>query len=66
MTYHPGTTALLLVDPYKDFLSEGGKAWLGYHVTLVKDATADLQSGGHARRTRYQRADLRPRYHHHR
>ena len=27
MTYHPTTTALLLVDPYNDFLSEGGKAW---------------------------------------
>ena len=25
MTYHPTTTALLLVDPYNDFLSEGGK-----------------------------------------
>jgi nicotinamidase-related amidase len=27
MTYHPATTALLLVDPYNDFLSEGGKLW---------------------------------------
>jgi nicotinamidase-related amidase len=27
MIYHPTTTALLLVDPYNDFLSEGGKAW---------------------------------------
>jgi nicotinamidase-related amidase len=27
MTYHPTTTALLLVDPYNDFLSEGGKVW---------------------------------------
>ena len=27
MTYHPTTTALLLVDPYNDFLSEGGKLW---------------------------------------
>jgi hypothetical protein len=27
MTYHPTTTALLLVDPYNDFMSEGGKAW---------------------------------------
>ena len=27
MTYHPATTALLLVDPYNDFLSEGGKIW---------------------------------------
>src|SRR4051794_3362599 len=27
MTYHSTTTALLLVDPYNDFLSEGGKLW---------------------------------------
>ena len=27
MTYHPRTTALLLVAPYNDFLSEGGKLW---------------------------------------
>ncbi len=27
MAYAPETTALLLVDPYNDFLSEGGKTW---------------------------------------
>jgi nicotinamidase-related amidase len=27
MTYDPTKTALLLVDPYNDFLSERGKAW---------------------------------------
>ncbi|HJV41673.1 MULTISPECIES: isochorismatase family cysteine hydrolase [unclassified Caulobacter] len=27
MTYDPKTTAVLLVDPYNDFLSEGGKTW---------------------------------------
>jgi nicotinamidase-related amidase len=27
MTYDPEKTALLLVDPYNDFLSEGGKTW---------------------------------------
>lgn len=27
MSYRPETTALLLVDPYNDFLSEGGKTW---------------------------------------
>ncbi len=27
MTCHPMTTALLLADPYNDFLSEDGKAW---------------------------------------
>ena len=26
-TYDPGRTALLFVDPYNDFLSEGGKLW---------------------------------------
>src|ERR1700749_2084669 len=27
MNYDPATTAILLVDPYNDFLSEGGKVW---------------------------------------
>jgi nicotinamidase-related amidase len=27
MTYDPATTAILLVDPYNDFLSDGGKIW---------------------------------------
>ena len=27
MTYEPANTAILLVDPYNDFLSEGGKLW---------------------------------------
>jgi nicotinamidase-related amidase len=27
MDYDPATTAILLVDPYNDFLSEGGKLW---------------------------------------
>ena len=27
MVFDPATTALLLVDPYNDFLSEGGKVW---------------------------------------
>jgi nicotinamidase-related amidase len=27
MSYDPDTTAILLVDPYNDFLSEGGKLW---------------------------------------
>jgi nicotinamidase-related amidase len=26
-TYHKGITALLVVDPYNDFISEGGKIW---------------------------------------
>jgi nicotinamidase-related amidase len=27
MSYSPSTTAILLVDPYNDFLSDGGKLW---------------------------------------
>jgi nicotinamidase-related amidase len=27
MSYDPSTTAILLVDPYNDFLSDGGKLW---------------------------------------
>ncbi|MFH5878211.1 isochorismatase family cysteine hydrolase [Arthrobacter sp. NA-172] len=27
MSHDPSTTAILLVDPYNDFLSEGGKLW---------------------------------------
>ncbi|MBV9175180.1 MAG: cysteine hydrolase [Chloroflexi bacterium] len=27
VTYEPETTALLVVDPYNDFISEGGKVW---------------------------------------
>jgi len=27
MSYHASATAILLVDPYNDFLSEGGKLW---------------------------------------
>ncbi|MDA0161357.1 cysteine hydrolase [Solirubrobacter ginsenosidimutans] len=27
MTYDPDNTALLVIDPYNDFLSEGGKIW---------------------------------------
>ena len=27
MSYDPSTTGILLVDPYNDFLSEGGKVW---------------------------------------
>ena len=27
ITYEPATTALLVIDPYNDFISEGGKIW---------------------------------------
>ena len=32
-TYPPGSTAVLLVDPFNDFISEGGKLW-----NLVKES----------------------------
>ena len=28
-TYDRGITALLVIDPYNDFISEGGKIWPG-------------------------------------
>lgn len=37
MPYVPAETAILLVDPYNDFLSEGGKAW-----PRVKDVAAKV------------------------
>lgn len=27
MTFAPGITGLLVIDPYNDFISEGGKVW---------------------------------------
>jgi nicotinamidase-related amidase len=27
LSYDPDVTALLVVDPYNDFISEGGKIW---------------------------------------
>ena len=27
VTYHKPLTALLVIDPYNDFISEGGKIW---------------------------------------
>lgn len=35
VTYEKELTALLMIDPYNDFISKGGE------VTMVKDATAD-------------------------
>ena len=44
MLYDPRTTALLLVDPYNDFLSEGGKLW-----PRVKAVAEDVQLLSHLR-----------------
>jgi nicotinamidase-related amidase len=43
--YAADRTALLIVDPYNDFMSEGGK----FYETLIKHATAAFeQEGMHA------------------
>ena len=35
--YEPAHTGLLLMDPYNDFLSEGGKAW-----PLLKEVATEV------------------------
>jgi len=43
--YERGTTALLLVDPYNDFLAEGGKVWPRIKaVAEVVDLIANLKA----------------------
>jgi nicotinamidase-related amidase len=37
ITYHAKSTALLFVDPYNDFLSEGGKVW-----PYIKDIAGEV------------------------
>jgi nicotinamidase-related amidase len=44
MNYDPATTAILLVDPYNDFLSEGGKLW-----PRVKAIAEEVALLGHLR-----------------
>ena len=52
-TYDKGITALLVIDPYNDFISEGGKIWPRIkavaeanncvpHMQLVLNAASDL------------------------
>jgi len=44
MQYEPSQTALLLIDPYNDFLSEGGKLYDGLKDMLAEqDAIAHLR-----------------------
>src|ERR1700760_2646921 len=43
-TYDKATTALLLVDPYNDFLSEGGKIW-----PMVKTVAGEVSLLDHLR-----------------
>ena len=42
--YEPSRTALLLVDPYNDFLSEGGKVW-----PMVKGVADEVRLLDHLR-----------------
>jgi nicotinamidase-related amidase len=44
MSYDPATTAILLVDPYNDFLSDGGKLW-----PRVKEVADEVGLLGHLR-----------------
>ena len=44
MNYDPSTTAILLVDPYNDFISEGGKLW-----PRVKAVAEEVQLLDHLR-----------------
>jgi nicotinamidase-related amidase len=44
MNYEPATSAILLVDPYNDFLSEGGKLW-----PRVKAIAEEVQRLEHVR-----------------
>jgi nicotinamidase-related amidase len=44
MRYPAGSTAVLLVDPYNDFLSEGGKSW-----PRLKDVAATVDLLDHLR-----------------
>ena len=51
MSYDPATTAILLVDPYNDFLSDGGKLW-----PRVKEVADEVGLLGHLARSDLQRA----------
>jgi ureidoacrylate peracid hydrolase len=43
-SFHPGRTALLVIDPVNDFLSEGGAAWETTKSTVKKnDVVAQLK-----------------------
>ncbi len=48
-SYDPTRTGLLLVDPYNDFLSEGGKVWprvkeVAEHVGLIENLKAIVKT----------------------
>jgi nicotinamidase-related amidase len=42
-TYDKATSALLLVDPYNDFLSEGGKVWPRVREIALVAVQLDLE-----------------------
>jgi len=39
--YHPASTGLLLIDPYNDFLAEGGKLWPAVEKVAVATNTVE-------------------------
>ena len=41
LTYEPDITGLLVVDPYNDFLSEGGKLYKFCHATMEANNTVE-------------------------
>jgi hypothetical protein len=48
MSYDPKSTAMLLVDPYNDSLSEGGKrhgSLFQYNTLFVEHAMCSLEEG---------------------
>jgi hypothetical protein len=51
-SYDPRKTALLIVDPYNDFLSEGGKLWPLIKAVADEVGLLDVRS----QRRRYVRA----------
>ena len=50
ITYDKTVTALLVVDPYNDFISEGGKIWLRVSARV---AEAEQLCSQYAARPRY-------------
>ena len=44
VTYNKQLTALLVIDPYNDFISEGGKIWDRIHA--LRDGRYDKRAHG--------------------
>ena len=50
VTYNKQLTALLVIDPYNDFISEGGKIWDRIHA--LRDGRYDKRAHGGPRTCR--------------